>query len=245
MFRYKLTIEYDGTLFSGWQFQKNQISVQETLEKAIQSCTQEYVRVHVAGRTDAGVHALGQVVHCDLSKKWDTYRLVMALNFYLREKKVVILSAESVSAQFHARFSAFARSYCYRVLNRIAPPACLYGKVWHVPTFLDCKAMQEAAQKLIGFHDFSTFRAQGCQSKSPMKHMTNIEILRENEEIKFYFEAPSFLYHQIRNIVGSLVLVGKGYWSCADFERAFQAKSRAAGGPTAPPQGLYFMKVFY
>jgi tRNA pseudouridine38-40 synthase len=245
MHRYKLLIEYDGTAFAGWQAQLNDISVQTTIEDALFKTTQQKLRLHAAGRTDAGVHALGQVAHCDLNKDWDPYRLMMALNFYLRPYPVVILKVEKVNSDFHARFSAQARHYKYRILNRSAPPASLKNKVWHVSTKLNIEKMQQAANFLIGFHDFSTFRAQNCQAKSPLKHMTQIHIEAFGEEIHFNLEAPSFLYHQVRNIVGSLSLVGTNKWDLADFNNAFQAKSRKEGGPTAPPFGLYFLKVSY
>ena len=245
MHRYKLTIEYDGTSFFGWQAQKNEISVQVTIEEALFKASQQRLRIQAAGRTDTGVHALGQVAHCDLAKDWDPYRLMMALNFYLQDYPVVILKIEKVTSDFHARFSAISRYYTYHILNRAAPAACLKHKTWHVPHKLNLDNMQEAASLLIGYHDFSTFRAQNCQARSPLKHMNSIDIQKDGDNIYVHLNAPSFLYHQVRNIVGSLSLVGKGRWKVEDFQKAFEAKSRKEGGPTAPPWGLYFTKIDY
>lgn len=245
MHRYKLIIEYDGTSFVGWQTQKNGLAIQKAIEIALFKVCQENICIYGAGRTDAGVHALEQVAHCDLSKEWDPYRLTMALNFYLRPHPIRILQIAKVDAHFHARFSAKSRCYLYRVLNRLAPAGLDIHKIWHVPQKLNITLMQEAASLLIGTHDFSTFRAKGCQAKSPIKQLTSFLIEQLGDEIHFKLEAPSFLYHQVRNFVGTLSMVGQEKWSIVDFKTAFEARSREKGGPTAPPDGLYFTKIYY
>ena len=245
MSRWKLTIEYDGKGFCGWQKQDNVVSVQQVLEEAIEKLSGEVVTLHTAGRTDSGVHARAQVAHFDLNKMTDARAVRDALNFYARPHKVVVLDAEEVGEDFHARFKAIRRSYRYRIINRRPPLSIDADYAWHISRELDIEAMQRAADLLIGKHDFSTFRAQNCQSKSPVRNLDRLEVSRQGEEVFIYAEARSFLYHQVRNMTGTLSLVGTGRWSVADFKSAFEACDRGKGGPTAPPQGLYFWGVSY
>jgi tRNA pseudouridine38-40 synthase len=245
MTRYKLTVEYDGAGFHGWQRQAKAISVQQTLEEAIKGLSDEDVTLHVAGRTDAGVHARGNVAHFDLQKETTGDVVRDALNFYVRPHRVVVIEAVAVSDDFHARFKAVARSYRYLIVNRRPPLALLADKAWHVVKPLDVASMQEAAKRILGKHDFSTFRAQGCQANSPIRTMDVLDIRQEGENITFHAGARSFLYHQVRNMVGTLMMVGTGQWSVADFQTAFEARDRRAGGPTAPSQGLTFWDVTY
>ncbi|MDX2028811.1 MAG: tRNA pseudouridine(38-40) synthase TruA [Alphaproteobacteria bacterium] len=246
MSRWKITIEYDGTGFCGWQRQAHDaVSVQQVLEDAVRKFSGEEVTLHAAGRTDAGVHARGQVAHFDLIKTTDADTVRDAVNAHTRPHKVVVLKAEAVTEDFHARFSAQARSYRYTIANRRAPLAIGADYAWHVPKPLALAPMQEAATLLIGHHDFSTFRAQHCQSNSPLKTLDALDITAEAENILFYARAKSFLYHQVRNMVGTLVMVGNGQWTLEDFKSAFAARDRTKGGPTAPPQGLCFWEVFY
>ena len=243
--RFKLTIEYDGTAFSGWQRQDNAPSVQEFIEKALKSFSQEDITLFVAGRTDAGVHALGQVAHADIPDRFCAERVQRALNFYLKEQAVSILKAEPVSQDFHARFSAKKRHYVYRINTRPSPMVLDKDRVWHHPYPLDVDAMREAATYLIGSHDFSTFRTVHCQAKSPIRTIDSIHIERNRDEINIAFSAQSFLHHQVRNITGTLIMVGCGKWKPSDVKTALEKKNRCAGGPTAPAQGLYFLKVDY
>lgn len=244
--RWKLTLEYDGSGFCGWQRQASDIiSVQRVLEDAVYKFSGENVTAHVAGRTDAGVHARAQVAHIDLEKETEADVIMGALNFHVRPHKLAILSVERVSAAFHARFEALHRSYRYYIVNRRAPLALLAEKAWHVPRPLDVEAMQRAAALLIGKHDFSTFRAQHCQSNSPIRTLDQLDVTIEGEAIVFYARARSFLYHQVRNMVGTLSMVGLGQWSVEDFRSAFLACDRTKGGPTAPPHGLFFWGVEY
>jgi len=245
MTRYKLTVEYEGSGFRGWQRQAKDVSVQQVLEEAVQKFSGEEVTLHVAGRTDTGVHARANVAHFDLTKDTTGDVVRDALNFHVRPHRVVVMGAEAVPESFHARFSATGRSYRYLIVNRRPPLALLSHQAWHVVRDLDAGAMQQAAARLIGKHDFSTFRAQGCQANSPIRTMDELNIWREDERIFFHVAARSFLYHQVRNMVGTLMMVGSGQWSLADFERAFAAHDRRAGGPTAPPQGLTFWGVTY
>jgi tRNA pseudouridine38-40 synthase len=245
MTRYKLTLEYDGTPFVGWQRQKNGVSVQETLENAVLSLTGESVTAQGAGRTDAGVHALGQVVHLDIGKEFGPDKLMAALNFHLRPAPVSVLAAEIATGEFHARFSATARAYLYRIINRRAPLAVERDRAWLVNARLDPGIMGQAAQILVGRHDFSTFRASLCQAQSPVKTLDRLDVEGNGEEIRFHVEARSFLHHQVRNMVGSLCLVGEGKWSPADLREALEARDRARGGPTAPACGLYLTRVSY
>lgn len=243
--RWKLTLEYDGAGFSGWQRQDHIHSVQQTVEEAIHSFCGETVRLHVAGRTDAGVHAFAQVAHFDVTKEVEADRVRDALNFYMKHRPVSVLKAEPVSDEFHARFSALARHYVYRVVNRRAALALDVGRAYHVPRPLNVPAMQEAAKLLLGQHDFSTFRAAECQAKSPVKTLDRADITQDGEDIRFLFSARSFLYHQVRNMVGSLLHVGTGYWHVLDFKRSLDACDRTQGGPMAPAYALYFIRVDY
>lgn len=245
MTRFKLTVEYDGGPFVGWQRQDNGPSVQQAIEEAILKTTAETVTIHVAGRTDAGVHALGQVAHADLDYQIEADRLCDALNFYLRPTPVAIIAAEQVTEDFHARFSAKGRAYCYRIVNRRSPLTVNLGRAWHVKAPLDVPAMHKAAQLLLGHHDFTTFRASQCQAKSPMKTLDRLDVHRIGEDIEIIAESRSFLHHQVRNMVGSLSLVGIGKWSADRLKAALEAKDRAKGGPTAPPDGLYLTAVRY
>lgn len=243
--RYKLTVEYDGGPFRGWQRQDNGPSVQETLEAAVFALTGEESLVQGAGRTDSGVHALAQVAHVDLVKDFPADTVRDALNHHVRPHPVSVLAVELVNENFHARFSATGRAYLYRILNRRAPPALDEGRVWWQASRLDAAAMHEAAQELIGHHDFSTFRAAECQAKSPEKTLDRLEVSRAGDEVHIVAEARSFLHHQVRNFVGTLHLVGTGKWRVRDVVNALKARDRAAGGPTAPPQGLYLTRVDY
>jgi len=243
--RYKLTLEYHGRPFVGWQRQTNGMSVQQALEEAIENFCGEAVTVHVAGRTDAGVHALGQVCHVDLEKDTDADTVRDAVNFHVRPYTISILEAEGVDEEFHARFSAQERAYRYLITNRRGPLAVDRGLSWHVIPELDTDAMHAAAQSLLGNHDFSTFRATGCQADSAQRTLDALDVLRDGETITINARARSFLYHQIRNMVGTLKLVGEGKWSVGDVADALAAKNREAGGPTAPPEGLYLTEVVY
>ena len=243
--RFKLTLEYDGAGFVGWQRQENGPSVQAALEHAIADFCGERVTVHGAGRTDAGVHALGQVAHFDIQKTTDADTVRDALNAHLRPDAVVVLAAQAVDDDFHARFSAGERAYLYRILNRRTPPALDASRVWHVGAPLDAEAMHEAAQVLVGQHDFTSFRASECQAKSPVKTLDELSVSRRGEEIELTARARSFLHHQVRNITGTLKLVGEGKWRAPDVAKALDARDRAAAGPTAPAHGLYLTRVLY
>jgi tRNA pseudouridine38-40 synthase len=243
--RYKLTLEYDGAGFVGWQRQANGLSVQQALEEAVERFCGERAIAVGAGRTDAGVHATGQVAHLDLEREVASDTLRDALNFHLKPLPVSVLSAERPPEGFHARFSARQRRYLYRIVNRRAPLALEAGRAWRVPQPLDAEAMQRAAQHLVGRHDFTSFRASLCQAASPVKTLDRLDVARRGEELTIRAEARSFLHHQVRNMVGSVKLVGEGRWSEADIVRALQARDRAAGGPTAPAHGLYLTEVRY
>ncbi len=245
--RFKLTLEYDGGAFAGWQRQEAGVTtVQGVLEQAIAQFTGATVTLHVAGRTDAGVHAIGQVAHCDIADDAMTEKTMRdAINAHVRPHPVAVLKAEMVGDDFHARFSATRRRYRYRVCNRRAPPVLEAATSWHIMKPLNCAAMHEAAQLLRGQHDFSTFRAQHCQSNSPVKTLDALSITQQGELVVFETTARSFLYHQVRNMVGTLSLVGLEQWSIADFAAAFKAADRRAGGPTAPPHGLIFLGPEY
>ena len=243
--RFKLTIEYDGGGFVGWQRQDNGLSVQQVVEEAIFGFCGETVGTHVAGRTDAGVHALGQVAHMELKRQADADTVRDALNFHLKPAAVVIVAAEAVDDDFHARFSARGRQYLYRITNRRPPPAVERGRTWWVPVPLDAGAMHEAAQVLVGRHDFTTFRAAQCQAKSPEKTLDALDVSRHGEEIRIEARARSFLHHQIRNMAGTLRLAGEGKWTADDVRAALAARNRSAGGPTAPAAGLYLVRVTY
>lgn len=245
MTRFKLTLEYDGAPFVGWQRQANGPSIQEAVEEAIFAFCGERVTVTGAGRTDAGVHALGQVAHADIARATPADTVREALNYHLRPAPVAVLEASVAADDFHARFSATARHYRYRILSRRAPPVLDCGHVWHCPQPLDAEAMDAAAQVLVGFHDFTTFRAAECQAASPEKTLDVLRVMRHGEEIVIDASARSFLHHQVRSIVGSLKLVGLGRWAARDLADALAARNRAACGPVAPPDGLYLVRVDY
>ena len=240
--RYKLTIEYDGTEFFGWQMQAVHTTVQEAAMRTLHGVE---IIVHGAGRTDTGVHALGQIAHVDLPKDWDPFVLRNAINGNVRPHRVSVLDVEEVSEDFHARFSAVKRSYLFRILNRRAPPALDHNRVWHVPVELNADAMHEGAQHLLGEHDFTTFRAADCQAQSPVKTLDRFDVSRYGEEIEIHAEARSFLHHQVRSMVGSLKFVGEGKWPPLKMRKALEAKDRSACGVVAPPQGLYLVSVGY
>lgn len=244
--RYRLTIEYDGRAFVGWQRQKNGIAVQEVLEKAVRTFdTVEPLLVQGAGRTDAGVHALAQVAHVDLATEHAPETVRDAINFHSKPHPVSVVSVSRAATNFHARFDAIARHYRYRILNRRARPALEFGRAWWHPKPLDSEAMAESAQILVGYHDFTTFRAQTCQAESPMRTLDRLVVRRAGDTIMIEASARSFLHHQVRNIVGSLAFIGLGKWRRADLKAALDARDRAAGGPTAPADGLYLTGVDY
>lgn len=245
MTRYKLTLEYDGGGFVGWQRQENGLSIQEVLEEAVFRYCGERATTHAAGRTDAGVHALGQVAHVDIERPGDATTVRDALNFHMKPHAVAVLRARAVGEEFHARFSARERAYRYRIVNRRAPLTIERGHTWLVQAPLDRDAMAEAATMLIGRHDFSSFRAAECQAKSPEKTLDRLDVTRHGEEIRFEVRARSFLHHQVRNMVGSLKLVGEGKWRPEDIRRVLVARDRRLAGPTAPPDGLYLIEVVY
>jgi tRNA pseudouridine38-40 synthase len=246
MNRIKLTIEYDGTAYAGWQRQENAPSVQEEIEKAILKFSQlSDASLRVAGRTDAGVHAWGQVAHVDLPSRFSATTVMKALNYYLQDQRITILKAEEVSKDFHARFSAKRRKYLYRILNRRPKPALEANRVWHVPVILNVPAMQQAAQFFIGKHDFTSFRTVHCQSKNPIRTLDSFQLIHNQDIIECWVEAPSFLHHQVRNMVGTLVEIGKERWEVDCIKKILEAKDRSVAGPTAPPQGLYFVSVTY
>jgi tRNA pseudouridine38-40 synthase len=243
--RYKLLIEYNGAPFVGWQVQHNGVSVQGVLTAAAAAFCGESVHVQGAGRTDAGVHALGQVAHIDLAKPWDTDTIRDAINAHLRPHPVAVLTAEPVADDFDARFSARQRHYVYRIINRRPDLTLEAGRAWRAPRPLDVAAMHEAAQRLVGRHDFTTFRAAECQAKSPVKTLDRLDAERERDVVRIHASARSFLHHQVRSMVGSLVQVGEGRWSADDLSRALAARDRSACGPVAPPDGLYLVRVDY
>ena len=243
--RYKLVIEYDGAPFAGWQRQANAPSVQQAVEEAIGRFTGEDLRIQCAGRTDAGVHATGQVAHVDLAKAWRTDTIRDALNAHLKPLPVAILSAAEVSDSFNARTSAVKRHYRYRILNRRAPAALERNAVWHVPWALDASRMHEAAQVLVGRHDFTTFRASECQADSPTRTLDRLDVERDGDLVTVQASARSFLHSQVRSLVGTLVQAGNGRWSIDDVRRALEARQRSACAPLAPPQGLALIGVDY
>ena len=245
--RFRLDIEYDGSLFAGWQHQADQPSVQQAIEQAIEKFCGEAVRLRAAGRTDAGVHATAQVAHVDLAKAWPEDKVRDAINAHLQAAgaHVAILKATIVPDDFDARFSATGRHYLYRILNRRAPAALEKGKVWWVPKRLDAGAMHEAAKILLGRHDFTTFRSTQCQANSPVRTLERLDVSRQGDLIEVRASARSFLHNQVRSMVGSLKLVGEGKWSAADLQAALAAKDRACCGPVAPAHGLYLVRVDY
>lgn len=266
--RYKLTLEYDGTGILGWQRQNDGPSAQEYLETAIAQFlgrpplnrdeyaqykskkitdSSKHIDVYVAGRTDAGVHALSQVVHFDLDKEIDEFRILQGINHHLRSNEIAmsILQVQKVSDDFHARFSATGRGYIYKILNRRAFPALQKNRVWWIPFPLDVEKMQQGAKYLLGNHDFSSFRAAACQAKSPIRTLDRLDIIKNGDEIDFIVEARSFLHHQVRNMVGTLKMVGNGQLKPEDIKTILEAKDRRCSGPNAPACGLYLNKVTY
>ena len=245
MTRWKLTVEYDGEPFFGWQRQGADPTIQLTIEQAIDTMTGEHVTVHGAGRTDAGVHALGMVAHVDIARAWTPHRLREGINALVRPDPVSVLAVETVADDWHARFSCTGRRYLYRILTRRPPPVLDRGRVWHIGKEMDLAAMRDAAAHLIGSHDFTTFRSAHCQSASPVKTLDSLTIEPIGEELHIRAAARSFLHHQVRSISGCLGMVGTGQWSPADMKAALEAKDRAALGLNAPPEGLYFVSASY
>ena len=243
--RYKLTIEYDGTPFSGWQIQADALTVQGVLTAAVEALSGERVLVQGAGRTDAGVHARGQVAHIDLARDWETDTVRDALNAHLRPHPIAVLNAERVGDDFNARMSARKRHYIYRIVNRRADLTVDLRHAWRVPRPLDTTAMQAGAQRLVGKHDFTTFRSTECQANSPVKTLDRLDVTRAGDIVEVHASARSFLHNQVRSMVGSLVLVGDGKRSSDDLARVLAARDRTACGPVAPPDGLYLMHVDY
>lgn len=245
MTRFRLTVEFDGRPFMGWQRQAHGPSVQQAMEEAVERMTGEQVVLHAAGRTDAGVHALAMTAHVDIAKEVTPFRLSEALNALLAPQPVAILDAQIAADDFHARFSCIGRRYVYRIVNRRAPLTFDAGRAWRVAAPLDAAAMHEAAQLLVGRHDFTTFRSAHCQSESPLKTLDRLDVVREGDRIDFHVAARSFLHHQVRSMVGCLQLVGRGKWSARDLRDALEARDRAALGLNAPPDGLYFAAALY
>jgi len=247
--RYALQVEYDGAPFSGWQRQNDQPSVQGTMEAALARLENGPHRIGAAGRTDAGVHALAQVAHCDLGRDWQPYRLAEALNYHLKPHPVAIIACAQVPGDWHARFGATERRYLFRVTSRRAPPTIEAGRVWQVRRDLDIAAMREGAAHLVGHHDFTTFRASICQAPSPVKTLDRVQIMlvaaSTGPEIHFHLAARSFLHSQVRSLVGTLERVGAGKWSPGQVRDALAARDRSACGPVAPPHGLYLAGVAY
>jgi tRNA pseudouridine38-40 synthase len=243
--RFKLIVEYDGGPFMGWQRQAHGPSVQQAIEEAALAITGEAAILHAAGRTDAGVHALAMAAHVDIERPIVPFRLEEGLNARLRPLPVAILEARAVADDWHARFTCVGRRYRYRIVNRRAPLALESGHAWQVAVPLDAEAMHEAAQSLVGHHDFTTFRSAHCQSESPVKTLNRLDVRREGDVILIEADARSFLHHQVRSMVGCLQLVGRGKWKAADLKAALETKDRAALGLNAPPQGLYFVEAIY
>jgi tRNA pseudouridine38-40 synthase len=246
MTRYMGVLEYMGTPFVGWQRQPEGLSVQALLEEAIFKFTHEVSSTYACGRTDSGVHALGQVVHFDINKySYDEFKIRDAINYYLKPYPIALLDVKRVADDFHARFSAQARSYEYHILNRYAPLTLMKNRVWRIARPLDIQSMQYAANALIGTHDFTTFRATECKASSPIKTLDVFDIKKVNDTVICFVKARSFLHHQVRNMVGTIVNVGLGKWSVERFVQALAAKDRRQGGPMAPACGLYFYKAYY
>jgi tRNA pseudouridine38-40 synthase len=248
MTRWKLTIEYDGRPYAGWQMQDIAPSIQGEIEAAITKFCGQHIRIHAAGRTDSGVHARGQVAHFDLdygTRALSGFDLAKAINAHLRPRPISILKADIVAPEFHARFSARNKFYLYRIINRSAPLALEQGLAWHIFYELDVPAMDRAAKIFIGRHDFTSFRASECQAKSPIKTLERFDVVREGEEVRFEVEGRSFLHHQVRNMVGTLIHIGRGKWTDEDLRAALEARNRTRGGVTAPPDGLTLMRIDY
>ena len=246
MKRYKIKIEYDGVPFVGWQKQENGLSIQGCLEQAIKNIFEEDVTIYGAGRTDAGVHAMGQVAHFDIMNKYfETFVIKNAINDHLRPHPISILNVEEIDHSFHARFNAVQRKYLYRIINRKSPLTIEKGRAWHVHKELNIEKMQKCSFLLEGKHDFTTFRSANCQSDSPIKTLDEVKISKSGENIYFGFVAKSYLHHQIRSLVGSIKLVGEETWTIEHLENALKARDRTMCGALAPPDGLYFMEVKY
>ena len=245
MTRWRLTIEYDGGPFMGWQRQEHGPSVQQTLEEALERMTGEQASFTAAGRTDAGVHALAMSAHVDVTKPLTPHRLREGFNALVRPPPISVIEVTEVADDWHARFSCVGRRYLYRILNRRAPPALDAGKVWHIAVPLDVEAMGEGAAHLVGRHDFTTFRSAQCQSDSPVKTLDSLQVTKVGDEIHVAAAARSFLHHQVRSMVGCLALVGRGQWRPDDIRKALEARDRAALGLNAPPHGLYFVQALY
>ena len=243
--RVKLVIEYDGGSYMGWQRQLHGPSIQAAIETAAQTILQETVVVHAAGRTDAGVHALGMVAHLDVTRPITPFRLMEGINARLRPQPIAVLSCQPVADDFHARFSCLWRHYEYRIITRRAPLTLDGGKAWRLTNALDAGAMHDAAQSLVGHHDFTTFRSVHCQSASPVKTLDRLDVIRDADRITIHASARSFLHHQVRSMVGCLALVGQGKWTTTDLKTALEARDRAALGFNAPPDGLYFVRADY
>jgi tRNA pseudouridine38-40 synthase len=243
--RYRLTVEYDGGPYRGFQAQANGPSVQAAIEAAVHRFSGETLRVAAAGRTDAGVHALGQVVHLDLEKDWPATTVMKAINAHLTPQPIAVVCSQIAAPDFHARFSAEGRRYAYRILNRPGPAALERGRVWHIKQPLALEPMARAAERLRGLHDFTTFRDAACQARSPVKTLDTARVRANGDEVRLEFAARSFLHRQVRSMVGSLAQVGLGRWSPADFAAALEARDRAACGPVAPADGLYLVSVDY
>ncbi|AGH48327.1 tRNA pseudouridine synthase A [Sphingomonas sp. MM-1] len=245
MTRFRLTVEFDGRPFMGWQRQSHGPSVQQAIEEAVERITGEVTGVHAAGRTDAGVHAEAMAAHVDIARPFQPFRLMEALNAHLRPNPIAILAAETVADDWHARFSCIGRRYSYRIVNRRAPLALDAGRAWHVAVPLDAEAMHAAAQRLVGRHDFTTFRSVHCQSDSPVKTLDRLNVSRYGDDIEIDAAARSFLHHQVRSMVGCLMLVGRGKWTADDLSDALEARDRNALGLNAPPDGLFFIEAKY
>lgn len=245
--RYKLIVEYDGTGLAGWQKQPDRPSIQGFLEAAATQLNGAPVEVFGAGRTDAGVHAIAQVAHVDIEKPLKPYNVMQAFNYHLLPltQQVIVMDCEEVGADFQARFSATGRSYWYHIINRRARLVLANNRAWHIPEALDATAMHQAAQALLGHHDFTSFRSTECQAKSPLKTLDKLDVIRQGDDIHVLASARSFLHHQVRNMVGTLRLIGNGKWTVDDLKNALAAKDRSAGGETAPPEGLYLTEVKY
>lgn len=243
--RYKITIEYDGTSFFGWQRQVEDISIQEEIEKAVYALSQQECRVHGAGRTDTGVHALGQVAHFDCDKEFTSFTMIEGLNAHLRPQPISIIKAEIVSEEFHARFSAINKIYRYRIINRRPQLALDKNRAWHIPQKLDIAAMKKASEYLIGTHDFSCFRSSNCVAKSPIKSIDQIDFIEQGEILDVIFQGRSFMHHQVRNMMGTLIKIGKGKWAPEKIQFLIEKKDRNLAGPTAPAAGLYLEKIDY
>ena len=246
MFTYQINVEYLGTNFVGWQFQKNGVSVQEVLEKALSKFLKDKIKVIGSGRTDAGVHAKGQSAHFKTTRKInDSYNFINSMNFFLQKHSVSILNIKKRSKAFHARHSAKKRTYKYFIINRFSTLVLDKNKAWHVKKKLNIKVMEKGAKILLGTHNFSTFRSSSCQSKSPIKTLKKAQIKKEKNKIIFTFEAKSFLQQQVRSMVGSIKYLGEGKWNLKDFKKVFKSKKRSMCAPPAPAHGLYLVKVKY